>query len=59
MRREGDFTMSCSFCGAKSILRAGRLRLCPQCEGQLVALRPESLAYFWYMRAVRRALGMR
>lgn len=49
----------CSFCGEHATLRAGGMRLCPDCRDQLVQLSPESPAYLWYMRAVRRAMDIR
>ena len=45
----------CSFCAAP----AGRsffLPLCADCRAQLAALSPEDARYFWYVRAVKRAL---
>lgn len=46
----------CSFCGASSSIRVGRLRLCDGCRAQLDALRPNDPRYMWYAAAVRRAL---
>jgi len=47
---------TCSFCGQKSVLRAGRLRLCGRCLAQVTALSPDGAAYGWYAAAVRRAM---
>ena len=30
--------------------------LCRECRSQIIALRPEDKRYFWYVRAIRRAL---
>ena len=47
---------NCSFCGQKSVLRAGRLRLCDCCRAQITSVAPDSPAYGWYAAAVRRAM---
>lgn len=47
----------CAFCAEKRVeISAGGLGLCARCRDQLCALRPEDPRYFWYARAVRRAL---
>ena len=45
----------CVFCADLSA--AGGFCLCARCRDQLCALRPEDPRYFWYARAVRRALA--
>ena len=47
---------SCSFCGRPAEIHASSLRLCAECRRQIMNLSPESAAYIWYVRAVRRAL---
>lgn len=47
---------TCSFCGQKSVLRAGRLRLCAACRAQITSVAPDSASYGWYAAAVRRAM---
>jgi hypothetical protein len=34
----------------------GRFALCGRCREQIAALKPEDQRYFWYVRAVRRAV---
>ncbi len=47
----------CAFCAEKSVeLNAGGLCLCVRCREQLCALEPGEKRYFWYVRAVGRAL---
>ena len=47
----------CAFCAEGNVeLSAGGLCLCALCRDQLCALCPEDPRYFWYARAVRRAL---
>jgi len=46
---------ACSFCMAPAG-RSAFLPLCAQCRAQLAALSPEDGRYFWYVRAVKRAL---
>ena len=49
---------NCAFCAEKRVeISAGGLGLCARCRDQLCALRPEDPCYFWYARAVRRALA--
>ena len=46
-----------AFCAERNVeLSAGGLCLCARCRDHLCALRPEDPRYFWYARAVRRAL---
>ena len=44
---------TCSFCHAHT---GNKLTLCPDCEKQLLSVRADSPAYFWYVAAIRRAL---
>ena len=47
----------CAFCAEKRVeISAGGVGLCARCRDQLCALRPEDPCYFWYARAIRRAL---
>ncbi len=47
---------TCSFCGRPAETHASGLSLCSACRVQLQTLRPENAGYYWYVRAVRRAL---
>lgn len=47
----------CAFCAEDGLeISAGGLRLCARCRDQLCALEPGEQRYFWYVRAVSRAL---
>ena len=52
------FCMSkCAFCADSGAAgQTAGFYLCARCRDQLCALRPEDPRYFWYARAVRRAL---
>ena len=44
----------CPICGRSAPVAA--FHLCSECRQQLASLRPDDKRYFWYMRALRRAL---
>ena len=47
----------CAFCAERDVeISAGGLCLCARCRDQLCALEPGEKRYFWYVRAVGRAL---